>query len=284
MNTSGAAASPSGTGASLAVAQGLAAAGYDVLLPDWPAPAWVSLLTIARDRPADRGSRPTQFAGGDSNGKCRTRRRRLAGVLPSEPAWLNQVHGAQAIVLDAEALSAARATAPIADAAVTRLPGVIWREKLTADCLPVAITDRQGSAIGIAHAGWRGLAAGVLEATVAAMVDQGVAASDMMVWFGPAIGPASFEVGADVMTAFCASDPGAATCFAPRPHRPEKWLADLYALARRRLAKAGVRAIYGGGLCTYADAVRFPSYRRDRTAERMTTLLWLAEARGNAAL
>ena len=153
----------------------------------------------------------------------------------------------------------------MADAAVTRLPNVVCAV-LTADCLPVGIADRRGTSIGIAHAGWRGLAAGVLEATVDALLEQGIAKADMMAWFGPAIGPRAFEVGADVRSAFCDSDPGAAPCFVP--HRHDKWLADLYGLARRRLTAAGVPAIYGGGLCTYTDAARFDSYRRHRTSER----------------
>ncbi len=145
---------------------------------------------------------------------------------------------------------------------------------LTADCLPVLLADRAGHAVGIAHAGWRGLAAGVLEATIAALRDVGARADDLVAWLGPAIGPARFEVGADVHDRFCAGDPAAETCFTP--HGPGKWHADLYRLARARLVRSGVSQVGGGGYCTHSDAVRFFSYRRERDTGRMATVVWLA--------
>ncbi len=138
-----------------------------------------------------------------------------------------------------------------------------------ADCLPVMLCARDGAAIGIAHAGWRGLAAGVLENTLAAMA---CAPSTIVAWFGPAIGAAAFEVGADVRDAFIAQDPGAGVAFAAG--RPGKWFADLAQLARRRLEHAGVGSIFGGGMCTVSDSARFHSFRRDRTAGRMAAFVW----------
>jgi len=140
-----------------------------------------------------------------------------------------------------------------------------------ADCLPVLLADTSDRCVGIAHAGWRGLAAGVLEATVAAMREQGSARQ--IAWLGPAIGPAAFEVGDEVHAEFCRTDPGANDCFTAGA--PGKWHADLYVLARRRLAAAGVNEVTGGGYCTRTDAERFYSYRRDRDTGRMAALIWL---------
>ena len=145
---------------------------------------------------------------------------------------------------------------------------------LTADCLPVLLTDRGGNAVGIAHAGWRGLAAGVIEATVGELIRIGADSRSLLAWLGPAIGPAAFEVGADVHAAFCDSDPGAAVFFAAG--RPGKWHADLYGLARRRLELAGIARVHGGGYCTYTETDRFFSYRRERDSGRMATAIWLA--------
>ena len=141
----------------------------------------------------------------------------------------------------------------------------------TADCLPVLFADRGGTVIGAAHAGWRGLAAGVLEATLQAMDTQ---TREIVAWLGPAIGPRMFEVGGDVFDAFCATDSGAASCFAP--HRDGKWLADLYGLAKRRLRRSGVTNVAGGGHCTMTESERFFSWRRDKGPGRMATLVWLA--------
>ena len=141
---------------------------------------------------------------------------------------------------------------------------------LTADCLPVLLCERDGSAVGVAHAGWRGLAAGVIESAVAAMTQP---APQLLAWLGPAIGPDAFEVGDEVRAVFLAADDGAACAF--RPHGEGKWMCDLYELARRRLAACGVSAVSGGGLCTFTDRERFYSYRRDGKTGRMATLIWM---------
>src|SRR5262249_8723310 len=160
-----------------------------------------------------------------------------------------------------------------ADGAVARTANNVCAV-LTADCLPVLFTDREGAVVAVAHAGWRGLAAGVLEAAVDAMR---VAPPSIMAWLRPAIGPRAFEVGADVFAAFCADDPGASACFTAT--RPAKWNADLYALARRRLMRAGVTAVYGGGSCTLNERELFYSYRRGgaEASRRMATLVWREE-------
>ncbi|MGH8441329.1 MAG: peptidoglycan editing factor PgeF [Nevskiaceae bacterium] len=196
-----------------------------------------------------------------------TRGTDLAAVPAAREArWLRQVHGAAVARLAA----APQAVEPQADASVANAPGVVCAIK-SADCLPVLFCDEQGTAVGAAHAGWRGLSAGVLEATVAAMP---VKPAALLAWMGAAIGPASFEVGAEVREAFVAGDTGAAACFTPRP-AAGKYLADLYGLARRRLAAAGVQRVYGGGLDTLRDAARFYSYRRDGRTGRMVSLVWL---------
>ena len=257
------------TGAALAAE--LRDAELDWIVPDCPAPANVCALATTRSGGVSAGAYATMNlgrGGRDDPAAVAENRRRFERFLPARPISLAQVHGAAVATLD-------RATtgSPTADAAVTREAGVVCAI-LTADCLPVLLTDRAGSAVGIAHAGWRGLAAGVLEATVDALARLGADADALLAWFGPAIGPAAFEVGADVHAAFCDTDPGAAVCFAP--DRPGKWRADLYGLARRRLARVGVDRVHGGGYCTYADATRFFSYRRERDSGRMATAVWLA--------
>ncbi len=208
-----------------------------MIRPDWPAPPVVRALVTTRGE-ADP-------------------------ALPAPPAWLKQVHGTR--VVDAAAAS----DRPQADAAVARAPGVVCAVQ-AADCMPVLFADDAGSVVGAAHAGWRGLAAGVIEATVAAMR---VPPERLLAWLGPAIGPAHYEVDAMVRDAFLARDAGAAAAFAA--HRPGHWLLDLYAVARRRLEAAGVTRVHGGGFCTYSDAARFPSWRRDRTRERIAAFVWL---------
>lgn len=201
---------------------------------------------------------------GDDPAAVAENRRLLRAHLPAEPKWLKQVHGTA--VAHADALAAAAE----ADAAVAFRPGTVCAV-LTADCLPVLFCDRQGTRVAAAHAGWRGLSAGVLEATVAAMQCD---AGDILAWLGPAIGPQAFEVGGEVREAFVADLPETAAAFAPAG--PGKWRADIYRLARLRLARAGVGAVFGGGLCTHTDAERFYSYRRDRVTGRMAALVWLA--------
>lgn len=249
----------------------------DWLRPDWPAAGRVQALMTTRrggvsvgpwgDVGGFDGMNLGSHVGDDPEAVARNRALLTAG-LPAEPVWLEQVHGVQ--VLDADLPRAAGT--PVADGAITRRPGVVLAV-MVADCLPVLLADRRGTVVAVAHAGWRGLAGGVIEATVAAM---DVAPGEMQAWLGPAIGPRHFQVGADVLAAFVAQDPGAAALF--QPERSDKWLADLPGLARRRLAALGVRWVSGGDLCTVADAARFYSYRRDRTCGRLAGLIWIAES------
>jgi len=185
--------------------------------------------------------------------------KKLEALVPRPPFWLHQVHGRRVVDADVET------GVPQADAAVARRPGTVCVVK-AADCMPVLLADERASVVGIAHAGWRGLAAGVLEATVDAMR---VEARHVVAWLGPAIGPEVYEVGEDVRAAL-ADLPQAF-----RPNRPGHWLLDLYAVARAKLQARGVARIYGGGFCTYRDE-RFFSYRRDGTSGRMAALLWIA--------
>ena len=196
----------------------------------------------------------------------------LRQTLPAEPVWLNQIHGTHVVQADVVI------GVPDADASFTRQPRTVCTV-LTADCLPVLFCARDGSVVAAAHAGWRGLTAGVLEATLAAMR---VPPGEVMAWMGAAIGPAAFEVGEAVRTAFISTHPEAARAFvsasqtrSSSPVSPEKWLADLYTLAHIRLNACGVTAVYGGDLCTYTDAARFYSYRRDGKTGRMAALIWL---------
>lgn len=237
------------------------------IVPDWPAPPQVRALVTTRSG----GVSSTPYASlnlgshvGDSPAAVERNRRLLAGHLPSEPLWLQQVHGTK--VARADAVS----SGVEADAAFTDRVGVVCAV-MTADCLPVLLCDRAGSVVAAAHAGWRGLVAGVLERTVDGM---GVPPAEVMAWLGPAIGPQAFEVGDEVRAAFCAHDPSAADAFAAGV-RSGKWMADIYALARQRLRVAGVGRIDGGGMCTVADAGRFYSYRRDGVTGRFASLVWI---------
>lgn len=242
---------------------------------DWPAAPGVHALATLRDGP---GTSPPPFdalnlgghrsADGDDPARVARNRDALAAALalPSPPRWLRQVHGTA--VARFAAGDGAVADAVEADAAVTTDAGVVLAI-LSADCLPVVLAARDGAVLGAAHAGWRGLAAGVLEATVAAMA---VDPSRIVAWLGPAAGPEAYEVGAEVRDAFVGRDPRAAAAFAAT--RPGHWHVDLYALARMRLADAGVAAVHGGGLCTISDPARFFSHRRDARTGRMATLLW----------
>jgi polyphenol oxidase len=188
-----------------------------------------------------------------------TREEALAALLPSAPLWLRQVHGAEVVDLDRP--SSCRE----GDAAVTRARNRVCVIR-AADCMPVLLAHDEGAVIGAAHAGWRGMSAGVIENTVAAM---GVEGKSILAWLGPAIGPKAYEVGDEVRAAFKEKE-------AFSPTRPGHWLLDLYAVARRRLAQCGVTRVFGGGYCTYSDPARFYSYRRDRTGGRMAAYLWLA--------
>lgn len=182
-------------------------------------------------------------------------------ALPAEPVWLQQVHGVDVVKADQVT------DLPEADASFTDQSGVVCAV-LTADCLPVLFCGDQGAVIGAAHAGWRGLQVGVIEQTIAAMNCR-----DLQVWLGPAIGPAHFEVGDEVREAFVSQNANASVAFSAT--QAGKWLADIYQLARIRLANLGIEQVYGGGLCTVSDAQRFYSYRRDGAATgRMASLIW----------
>jgi polyphenol oxidase len=238
----------------------------DWIVPDWPAPRSVRALVTTRAGGVSRGAYASFNLGahvGDDPAAVERNRERLRRLLPTDPTWLRQVHGTE-VVDAASAPAYARA-----DAAVARARHVVCAV-LTADCVPVLLADRDGKAVAVAHAGWRGLVAGVIEATVARM---SVAAVGVIAWLGPAIGPRAYEVGPEVRDAFVQRDAAAAAAFAP--HRGDRLLADLFLLARQRLAGAGVAAVYGGGHCTYAEAARFYSYRREPTTGRFASLVWI---------
>lgn len=236
------------------------------IAPDWPAPRGVRAFVTTRAGGVSEGEYASLNLGmhcGDDPRRVERNRAIVRERLPSDPAFLAQVHGA--IVVD-PATAGAR---PEADAAVTAAPRTVC-VVLTADCLPVFLCDAQGVKVGVAHAGWRGMAAGVIENAVAAL---GVPASEVLAWMGPAIGPDAFEVGPEVREAFLAGDSGAEPAF--RAHRPGKYMADLYGLARRRLARAGVEHVHGGGFCTFHERDRFFSYRRAPASGRMGAFIWL---------
>ncbi len=259
----------------MSLAARFSTAGLDWIVPDWPVavrvPAFVTTRNAGGAAPPllDMGPSHPERIDEAARGAVLRSRERVAAFLPSAPVWLEQVHGRDVAVIEAHALAAARAVPPVADAAVTRLAGVPLAVRV-ADCLPVLFADRHGSVVGAAHAGWRGLAAGVLEATVAALR---VPPATLVAWLGPGIGPRAFEVGDDVRDGFVAHDRAAASHFVP--HGAGKWHADLPALARQRLAALGVARVGGGDLCTYSDAARFHSWRRDRCAARLGAFVWL---------
>lgn len=239
------------------------------ILPAWPAPPQVRACTTTRSGGVSVGPYASLNLAahvGDVPAAVTENRTRLhrALSLPAEPRWLNQVHGTAVAV-------AGEGCGGEADASVATQPGAVCAV-LTADCLPLLLCDRAGTVVAAVHAGWRGLLAGVIEATVARLERP---ASELLVWLGPAIGPAAFEVGAEVRAAFLATDGGAAEG-AFRPSPAGRWLADLYALARLRLWRLGIGAVYGGDLCTFSDSARFYSYRRDGVTGRMASLIWLA--------
>jgi len=243
-----------------------------VITPEWQAPACVRAAFTLRSGGVSSPPFDTLNLGstlGDEQEAVAENRRRVHAALslPEEPLWLEQVHGTR-VVTDGD-LHGGIALEPRADASITRRPGRVCAIRV-ADCIPVLLAARSGEAVGAAHAGWRGLAAGVLESTVRAL---GVPPAQLMAWLGPAIGPRHFEVGDDVRAAFLVPDPGAETAFARNDRG--RWLCDLPALARRRLAALGVAAIHGGAWCTYSDRERFFSYRRDGRCGRMAALIWL---------
>lgn len=265
------------------------------LIPDWPAPAHVRSLVTTRQGGVSKAPFDSFNLGdhvGDDPDAVAANRAILREFVPSEPVWLRQVHDIQ--IADADnaddmfhtpnSLSGGSPHPNLlpggegamekgdfyitADGSVARKPGRV-SAVLTADCLPVLFCDRAGTVVASAHAGWRGLAGGVLEAAVQAMA---VPPEQILAWLGPAIGSRAFEVGAEVRDAFTALIPEARQAFAP--YAEGKWLADIYLLARQRLERLGVQQIYGGDFCTYTDTERFYSYRRDGVTGRMATLVW----------
>ncbi len=237
----------------------------DLILPDWPAPPNVRACATTRDGGVSTGSYASLNLGdhvGDAPADVAENRARMRRelCLPTEPLWLNQVHG----------IAVAEGQGGCADASVAFAPGAVCAV-MTADCLPLLLCDRAGTRVAAVHAGWRGLLGGVVEAAVERL---GVPGAELLVWLGPAIGPRAFEVGDEVRAAFVMEDAAAAAAFRPSPGG--RWLADIYALARLRLTRCSITAVYGGDLCTWSDAARFYSYRRDGVTGRMASLIWLA--------
>lgn len=239
-----------------------------LILPTWPAPAWVHACSTTRvgglsQAPYDSFNL-AQHVGDDVACVSGNRQRLMqAAGLPQAPQWLTQIHGKRVVALDSEVQREA-------DSSYTSSPHTVCAV-MTADCLPILLCHRRQPLVAAIHAGWRGLAEGVIEATLARFA---VDAAELMAWLGPAIGSDAFEVGEDVYQAL-ATDALSAVCF--KPQRPRHWLADLYALARLRLRGLGVEDIYGGEFCTYREGERFFSYRRDGVCGRMASLIWIAD-------
>jgi YfiH family protein len=235
------------------------------VIPHWPAPAGVRAYTTTRAGGVSAGAYAALNLAahvGDDPAAVEENRRRLRTQLPAEPLWLSQVHGTTVV----RAEDAVEGVA--ADAAFTRRAGRVCAV-LTADCLPVLLCNDAGTVVAAAHAGWRGLAGGVVEAAVRATNEP---PARLLAWLGPAIGPQAFEVGAEVRAAFLAHSPEAAAAFAAKGNG--KWLADLYRLAELRLRGLGVERVFGGGFCTFNEAERFYSYRREKATGRMASLIW----------
>lgn len=238
-----------------------------LILPDWPAPPSVFAASTTRRGGVSGGPYASFNLGahvGDDPAAVAENRRRLleAAELPSEPDWLRQVHGTEVAVLTGAAEPGREA-----DAAVSRVAGVVCGV-LTADCLPILLCSTDGGAVGAVHAGWRGMAAGVIERTLEFLPAE---ARDTLAWLGPAISQPAYEVGDEVRQAFEDSDPGAGCGF--QPNERGRWQADLYALARRRLQAAGVAGVYGGDYCTATDKARFFSHRRDGRCGRIASVI-----------
>jgi YfiH family protein len=237
----------------------------DWLIPDWPAPVNVKSCVTTRAGGVSLAPFDSFNLGDhvdDAPEAVAANRLRLTSALDVQPAWLRQVHGV--VVADADPSHVAEA-----DASFTRTPGVACTI-MTADCLPALFCDRAGTRVAAAHGGWRGLAAGILEVTVERM---GIPASEILVWLGPAIGPKAFEVGPEVREAFISTHPETVDAFIPSQNAG-KFMADIYALARLRLAACGVTAVYGGGFDTVNDP-RFYSYRRNARTGRFASLVWI---------
>lgn len=240
-------------------------AALTFITPDWPAPANVKALQTTRNGGVSTGVYASLNLGDhvkDHPQHVAANRQLLSGYMPSEPVWLNQVHGVR--VIDA-ALSSCLESA---DASFTARKQVVC-VTMTADCLPVLLCDHAGTAVAAVHAGWRSLCDGVIETTVNAMPVQ---AGQLMAWLGPAIGPDAFEVGGEVRAQFIAQDAQAELAFNPKG---DKWLGDLYVVARQRLQTLGITQVYGGGRCTFSEPETFFSYRRDGDTGRMGSFIWL---------
>lgn len=238
------------------------------LVPEWPAPPWVRACSTTRLGGVSEGMYASlnlaEHVGDDPSHVVQNRRRLIQALhLPAMPLWLQQVHGM--VVVNA----AAAKPGYEADASYVNRQGIVCAV-LTADCLPLLLCDDGGTRVAAVHAGWRGLLNGIIENTVCALRRPG---SQLLAWLGPAIGPKAFEVGDEVRAAFIAEDPAAAVAFSPSP--AGRWLADIYCLARQRLARVHVAMIYGEHWCTVSDATRFYSYRRDGVTGRMASLIWL---------
>lgn len=244
-------------------------ADLELIHPDWPAPPRVRAACTTRRGGVSAGPYAglnMGRSGGDEAAAVSENRRRVYAALdtPGEPYWIRQVHGTRVVRMPQDAPE------PEADASYSLSPGVVCAVQ-AADCLPVLFCDRAATVVAAAHAGWRGLCGGVLEATVAALP---VPPGELLAWLGPAIGPEAFEVGAEVREQFVAADAEAARAFRPGG-APGKHYADLFLLARQRLRHAGVGQVHGGGLSTHADPRRYYSYRRDGVTGRMAALIWL---------
>ncbi len=247
----------------------------DWIIPDWPAPGNVKALFTTRNGgvsgDANRSYASLNLADHVNDDLTDVARNRslLREHLPQMPKWLKQVHGTLPVWVE-------NVTAPPeSDAALCRQQGMVCAV-MVADCLPVFLCDAAGKTVGIVHAGWRGLAGGIIEQSVAEMRLAQLGNSELMAWLGPAIGSEHFEVGEEVYATFVKHDEKAAQAFMPKGDQHEKkWLADIFALARQRLAAIGVTKVYGGGVCTFSDPVRFYSYRRDGETGRMGALIWL---------
>ena len=242
--------------------------GIEFIEPEWPAPSTVRACCTTRRGgvsrpPFDRLNLALRV--GDDPDAVTVNRARLAArlLLPASPLWMRQIHGTR--VLEAEAAGAD----PVGDACVARSPGPPCAI-LSADCLPVLLCSRDGGTVAAAHAGWRGLAAGVIENTVAAMRTP---VREILAWLGPGVGTAAYEVDAEVRDAFVCRHREDTNAFTPR--RPERWTADLASLARARLLRCGIAAVHGGERCTHSDPERFYSFRRDGKTGRFATLIWI---------
>ncbi len=242
----------------------------DLITPDWPAPANVRALVTTRNGGVSRSPYASlnlaDHVEDDPQAVAENRRllRQRVPQIPQDPLWLKQVHGVRCVEVETSESGVE------ADASWSCTPGRVCAV-LTADCLPLLLCDEAGTVVSAVHAGWQGLAKGVIEAAVGTLP---VVPGKLLAWMGPAIGPSAFEVGADVRDQFFLHDPAAAAAFISLPNG--KWLGDLYLLARQRLAALGVMRVYGGGECTVTDAARFYSFRRDKVTGRMASLIWLA--------